>query len=389
MRILYWTDLYFPHVGGIEVFSAKLIPALQRRGHTVELVTSHRGFDQPDYAEENGIKIHRLHFWNALENRDIRQLVSARKRIAQIKKNFRPDVVHLHYGATSYFHLNSLAAHPSATLITIHSLPPASLKSGSLLHRLLPVAGHINTVSRHALARLHRYCPEVRSHSSCVYYGLESPQIQQKSPVFRPAQLLCLGRLVPQKGFDVALRAFSMVHQRFPNSRLVIAGEGAERDALEEQSCSLSIHQAVVFKGLVPPDEVYGLLNESSVVLIPSRHEGLPLVALQAAQMARPIISTDADGLPELIAHKETGLLVEKEDHRGLAEAVEWMLTHCDRAIELGSGAQARFQESFSIESCTREYEMLYEKAVDYWQSTDLSLKLQGESEQNDVLRSI
>ena len=79
--------------------------------------------------------------------------------------------------------------------------------------------------------------------------------------------------------------------------------------------------------GWVEPSGVPALLNTATVVLMPSRREGLPLVGIQAALMARPIVAAArAGGLPEIVVHGQTGLLVEKEDSRALAAAVAYLL---------------------------------------------------------------
>lgn len=361
MRILYWTDLYHPHVGGVEVFSQKLIPALQQKGHEVIVVTSHRRYQLPDQSLENNIPIYRFHFWDALEKNNLKQSILIRKQIAQLKKTFQPDLVHLHFGATSFFHLQTMEAYPTKTLTTIHAVPEQSLSSShSFLHKVLACSDWINTVSPQGLEKMRHYLPTITANSSVVYYGLDNPELELKVPDFDSPTLLCLGRLVPQKGFDIALEAFSRLQEKFPNARLVIAGDGSERIALTNQAKNLGIESSVDFKGLVEPAQVYSLLNEATLVLLPSRFEGLPLVALQAAQMARPIIATNVDGLPKLVNDQQTGMLIEKDNVTALSNAITHCLRHPDHSVAMGQAAKRRFEEIFSLESCTNNYDALY-----------------------------
>src|SRR5206468_1041812 len=109
----------------------------------------------------------------------------------------------------------------------------------------------------------------------------------------------CLGRLIPAKGFDLAITAFSLLVERFPNARLVIAGDGPARSTLEAQVASLKIRNTVEFTGWIAPDQVPDLINTATMVLMPSRREGLPLVGIEAALMRRPLIATRVGGLPE------------------------------------------------------------------------------------------
>ena len=102
---------------------------------------------------------------------------------------------------------------------------------------------------------------------------------------------------------------------------------------------------------------------------MPSQNEGLPLVALEAALMARPVVATHVGGLPEVVVHQETGLLVENGDTGGLTEAVAHLLDHPETAIQMGQVARRRAQEFFSFERCVDAYDALYRKL--YNRATD------------------
>jgi glycogen(starch) synthase len=175
-------------------------------------------------------------------------------------------------------------------------------------------------------------------------------------------KLLCLGRLCNEKGFDLALNAFASVIDRFPHARLIIAGDGPERALLEQQATRLGLNKAVDFSGWVSPEQIPALLNSVSAVLMPSRWEALPLVAIEAAFMARPVVATRVGGLPELVVHERTGLIIDKEDSGTLAEAMVFLLIHPNRATELGQAARTRAQDIFSLRRCIDAYDALYHK---------------------------
>jgi glycogen(starch) synthase len=126
---------------------------------------------------------------------------------------------------------------------------------------------------------------------------------------------MCLGRLVPIKGFDIAIHAFSQVLDSYPEARLTLVGDGPSRPDLEAQVSTLGIESAVEFLGWVAPADVYHHLNVSTVVLSPSRvGESFCIAALQAAQLARPVIASMLGGLPEVVIDGRTGLLVDPGD---------------------------------------------------------------------------
>src|SRR4029077_14295619 len=174
-------------------------------------------------------------------------------------------------------------------------------------------------------------------------------------------RLLCLGRLVAEKGFDLALEAFATVLDRFPNARLVIGGDGPEREKLQHQAITLGLVDSVEFAGRIPPEEVAHFIDEATLVLIPSRLEGFGLVALEAALMARPVVAARVGGLPEVVLHQKTGLLVEHEDHEDLAEAITLLLDHPRTATMFGEAAQRRAKEVFSFERYVAAYDDLYQ----------------------------
>jgi glycogen(starch) synthase len=174
--------------------------------------------------------------------------------------------------------------------------------------------------------------------------------------------LLCLGRLVEEKGFDLALNAFVLLRDSFPHTRLIIAGDGPARPALEQQAAKLDLAEFVQFVGWVTPDRVPALMNTATVVVMPSRHEGFGLVALEAALMARPIVATRVGGLPEVVAHQQTGLLVEQDDSKALAGAISALLADPNMAAQLGQAGYRRAQQLFRWECHVDAYTALYQK---------------------------
>jgi glycogen synthase len=176
--------------------------------------------------------------------------------------------------------------------------------------------------------------------------------------------VLCLGRLVPDKGFDLALAAFAAIADRFPQLRLIIAGDGPARLSLEKQAAALGIAGWVDFLGWVPPEKVAELINLATIVVMPSHREGLPTVALEAALMARPVVGTRVGGFPEVVLHQKTGWLVPPGDENALAEALLLLLNEPRSAVEMGEAARIRAQEIFSFERYIDAYENLYCRLV-------------------------
>ncbi len=143
-----------------------------------------------------------------------------------------------------------------------------------------------------------------------------------------------------------------------------MAGDGPERLALEQQTAHLGLTHAVDFLGWVVPENVPALINTATMVVMPSRWEGFPNVALQAALMARPVVAARVGGLPEIVEHQRTGLLVEKENCPALAEAMRFLLDRIPEASQMGQEARSRVQQMFSWESCVDAYDALYRQLI-------------------------
>jgi glycogen(starch) synthase len=173
-----------------------------------------------------------------------------------------------------------------------------------------------------------------------------------------------VGRLADEKGADLALEAFARIARRVPGARLTIAGEGPSRRALELRAIALGVQAAVDFAGWVVPGRVMPLINDHAVVIMPSRLDSFPLVALEAGAMARPVVASRVGGFPEIVVHGETGALVAVGDVEALADACARLLLDPDAAGRLGRAARRRVLERFSWSRHVDAYDALYRALV-------------------------
>lgn len=366
MKILFWSEKFWPLIGGAESFGINLISDLRNRGHEVIVITSTDDLNElPAEDIHKNVPIYRFPFQTALSGKEIDQVIACKRGIAQLQERFKPDLIHLNgVSASTLFHLQ--VEKPAPVLVRmnqeIHSQEGAG--TNTLMYKVLKNASWVTSVSQEVHHQVCEWIPDIRSRSSMIYTGVQQPT-QSPSPLpLHPPVLVCLGRLVYAKGFDLAVTALASIRQHFPNIRMIIAGDGPERQQLEQQVAELALEKMVEFRGWVEPSKVFELLNSASMVIIPSRHEGLPQVAIQAAMMARPIVGTRVSGLPEVIQHQETGLLIEKGDIHGLTESITYLLHHPDASTQMGQAARTRAMETFGWTKCVANYERLYTKLV-------------------------
>ena len=178
MRVLLWSELFWPYVGGPEILAARLIPALRDRGHEFLMVTSHDSLDLPDEARYEGIPIRRFPFRAATASRDLARLRALRSQVAVLKRAFAPDLVHV----------NGIGASPAA--------PSADSRCASIgLARDAPDGGpalpggahgyaapsgsHVGrwvvACAEAVLAQVRAVAPEIAERSSVIRNGVELP----------------------------------------------------------------------------------------------------------------------------------------------------------------------------------------------------------------------
>ena len=361
-RILCTTPLYWPYIGGMEVAAMTLLAALRERGHVACVVTSHDALSLPDEDEHDGVAIHRLPLRAALGSRDPMALLESQRRATAVRRAFAPDVVHINLpdpGAA--VNLRAATAHPAPLVVTVHAaIPIGEGGRDTLFGTLLRAADWVTAPSDAVLRPLRAGLPGLEGRSSVIPNGLSAVAASAEPPV--EPRVLCIGRLIAEKGIDLAVAAFGSLATRFPQSRLVVAGDGPERERLERQARDLGIANRVDFLGWVPPERMSAVVGGASVVLVPSRcQEAFGLVALEAALQGRPAVVARVGGLPEVVLDGETGFVVEPDDVAALARAVVALLDDPHLAARMGDAARTHAATRHGVARYADDYEQLYE----------------------------
>jgi glycogen(starch) synthase len=367
MRILFWTESFWPSIGGVETFSRQVLPRMRSRGITFCVVTGAGAAPAGTSYAVDGIPVRAWPFYETLARRDPSRLAALRGEIRELKNEFQPDLVHLNtltYSAV--FHLETRDACPAPVLVTIHSaLEQQDTGPDSIGGRVLRSADRINACSNAVLAEARRRLPDRAPRMTSIPYGAEIPGAAVRPRQLEEPVILCYGRMVRPKGFDLALQAFAAIVRTWPQARLCLAGDGPERPRLEELAARLGVEDRVDFAGWVKPDDVPELLNRATLVVVPSRwEEPFGLVALEAGAMARPVIAARAGGLAEAVEHQRTGWLVTRESVAEFATAIDRLLREPELAEALGQAARRRVADRFSWDRCARSYEDLYRELL-------------------------
>jgi glycosyltransferase involved in cell wall biosynthesis len=368
MKVLHWLNTFLPDPGGIQSFCADLLPELMDRDHEVLLLTAHTGVPLPDHSMHGRIEVRRVDSLRALVQRDPGQILRAKIEIAHIVDTFDPDLIHLHPCGPElvYFH-QIRRKRPTPTILTLHnnysSIDVDFGQTGSF-GRVFGPAQRIAAVSDDARRWLLSLRPELAEKTSTIHNGLPVSRAEPAPLPWAPPRLLYVGRIEAQKRLDVLVQAFATVASSHRDVRLQIAGAGTQLGTVTELARSLGLAERVEFLGAVELESVPGLLDGATMLVMSSDFEGLPIVLLEAARQGRPAVATAVGGVPEVVAHGETGLLVEPDAPDALAGAIATLLDDPRRAERFGDAARRRFLADFSLDACATAYERLYEEAV-------------------------
>lgn len=334
------------HHGGAERFFERLAVAFARRGVEQQVVIR-RDAKRGALLREAAIDVTELCFGGPLD-------FATRTGYRAALKSFRPDVVLSFmsraaarcprpWGGLDYLHVGRLGGY-------------YDLKYYRTCDHLI---GNTPDIRRYLVAQ---GTPEGRAHYLPNFAEEESATAldrrARETPVDAPL-LVALGRLHENKAFDVLLDALATV----PGACLWLAGEGPLRAELEAQARSLGIAGRVRFLGW--QDDPRPAIAAADIVVVPSRHEPLGNVILEAWAQSKPVVAAASAGPKHLIEPGKTGELVGVDDAQALAAALAGLIDAPDRCRALGEAGRAVFDARFSEATVTRAYLDLFQTLLD------------------------
>ncbi|HZM91121.1 MAG TPA: glycosyltransferase family 4 protein, partial [Blastocatellia bacterium] len=164
--------------------------------------------------------------------------------------------------------------------------------------------------------------------------------------------------LEPLYNVECALRAFTIIQQRLPDARLIVAGDGSQRERLEALSEELDLRN-VEFRGRVAPEQMQSLYDEADVYLNSPNIDNMPGSIIEAFASGLPVVTTCAGGIPYIVNDNSTGLVIHCGDHEAMAEAALTLLK--DEALWRRITIRAREEcERYQWEFVKNEWLKLY-----------------------------
>ena len=174
-------------------------------------------------------------------------------------------------------------------------------------------------------------------------------------------RLLFVGRLNAQKGIELLLRALGAMHAR---AHLDVVGDGPDASSLRTLASSLGIADHITWHGALAQTALPDFYRRASALVVPSRDEGLGLVAVEAQLCETPVMAFDSGGLRDIVEHGVTGILVKVFSAEALARAADELLASPDHAASLGAAGRRAALAVFAPDAVARSYDTIYRAAL-------------------------
>lgn len=179
------------------------------------------------------------------------------------------------------------------------------------------------------------------------------------------SDLLFLGNLEKPKGCEYLIRAMAEITRKIPGARLRIIGRGSGELELKKLSNHLGLENNISFEGFVEPEEIPSYYASTSIVVFPSIWpEPFGRISVEAMASGRPVVATRVGGIPEVVEHKKTGLLVEPGNSSQIAEAVLYLLENEDVAKKMGEKGKDEAKK-YSSQAISIQYIEVYRHVID------------------------
>ncbi len=384
MRIAIFSNAYLPSISGvvnsITLFRKGLIAA----GHEVHIFAPE--YEKYDDAEPYIFRFPALDLSDQL---DISIIVPIKYRLGPTVEGIKPALIHSQHPVWMGDLAVSFARSLNIPLVfTFHT------QYEKYVQQYTPIASKLaGFITDEVIKRYLRNCEHVVVPTESVRvmlaenYGIEQGVSVVPTPVdlvkFQDIQpekvrasfglegkevLLFVGRLAREKGLDMLLQAFTLIHEQRPGVRLLLLGRGFYEDALKAKLAKLGFQELVILAGAVPHEDVPGYYAAADLFVFPSTTETQGLVIIEAMAAGLPVVAVRAPGAVDVLT-EGGGVLTENKPETFAREVVN-ILANSERQRELSSQAR-RAVERYSISDATARMLNAYETTLDSWENRD------------------
>ncbi|MBY0522697.1 MAG: glycosyltransferase family 4 protein [Gemmataceae bacterium] len=376
-----WETLHSIAVGGVGVHVTELAAALERRRHEVHVFTR-QGPDQAHYECVHGVHYHRCAF--ALNSNFVDEVNnmcrSFVQRFFEVENGSgRFDIVHAHDWLASNAAVWIKEGRGHKSVLTMHSTEYG--RNGNQFHagqahRVQDHERHgtycadcVVTVS-HQLKEEIKWLYQVPDHKTRVVYNgvnarafdynVDAGAVKRRYSIGPlDPMILCVGRMVVQKGPDILVRTMPSVLRYYPNAKFVFAGDGHMKNEVCALAHRLGVGHALRMLGDRRGPELLDLFKACEIVAVPSRNEPFGIVILEGWSAGKPVVSTKRGGPAEFVWHGVNGLHVE-DTPDSVAWGLGTLLANHDHCQWMGRNGRAAVEAAFSWDRIAEQAEEVY-----------------------------
>ena len=366
------------NVGGPSIHVVLLTAGLVERGYSTCLVVGKESRTEGNMmylAERYGVQPRRIsELGRAIHPLDD---AVAFKKIFQLIREFRPDIVHTHTAKAGM--LGRLAAWMIGVPVIVHTFHGHVFHSyfGNsrsaffrFIERLLAkITTRVIAISDNVKQDLMLYHIAPPEKIAVVPLGLDLDQfltVARPTGRFRaelgigPAKNLVgiVGRVVGVKNLELAVEAAEIVVRRLPNTHFAVVGDGDERETIQRSVAAHGLQGHFSFVGW--RQDLSDIYSDCNVALNTSLNEGTPVALIEAMAAALPTVATNVGGTANVVVHDTTGFLCPSGDAEAIAESLIRLLSHDRLAREMGERGRERVRNRFSKERLVEDLDQLY-----------------------------
>ncbi len=377
MKILIINSEYPPVGGGAANANAHIARLLAQRGHEVLVLTSQHG-SLPAEEVCEGVRVlrgptRRRYADRSIALEQVLFIFGASLRSLWLTRQFRPDVTLAFFGLPSgvaALFLKRFTRIPYVVSLRGGDVPGFRPYDFWLYHKLAVPWLHPAWRNASAVVANSRGLYDLAKAFDSkvdiliVPNGVDSEEFHPTKHEWSPPRLLSVGRVVYQKGYDVAIRALAELKDQ--PWEWSIVGDGPYMPVLQRltQECGLS--NRVNFLGWRSVEQVKEQYAWANVFLHPSRHEGMPNAVLEAMASELPVVATRISGNEDLVVDGETGLLVPVDDAGALAASLKSLIAEPpERRRDMAQAGRRRIEGSFGWMRVAEQYEAILRKAIE------------------------
>ncbi|MBN2009913.1 glycosyltransferase family 4 protein [candidate division KSB1 bacterium] len=368
--ILFYSEGFYPAVGGSEIFVMRLAKELDRQGHNVAVLTYQLTKELKREERVNGIIVYRVPHPGMRIIGEFVGIFNTLWFIIRNLKNIR--LLHIH-GVGSTAAMIAILGTIFNFNVFVH-LPGCETYSHNYknyLRRLfvwnsIKLATCFIAIS----SEIENFLLDLKIPKEKIVripYGVVSPEniqrIEKSNGTNYSKIAVFVGRLVPvHKGLETLLPAWKHVCERRDDCQLWIVGDGYFRQELESLARNLDISSRIKFWGMI--EDVFPYLKTADLFVMASNYEGLPIALLEAMSIGSTIAVTAVSGALDIIEHERNGLLVPPQKPEALADAIETVFDNPDLAHRMGKAAEETIARNFSMETITKKHLDVYSSYI-------------------------